>query len=71
MLINQRIDQLEKHLNDPSYNPRSLDFKSLKGKSMKPSTHEADAWSDQDAKRIFGHFERDVFVLDKLDKGLH
>ena len=70
-LINNRIDQLNKHLADNHYNPPSLDFKQLKGKSMAPSTHEIDAWSDQDAKRIFGHFEGRIFVLDKLDKGLH
>ena len=40
---------------------------------MLPSTHELDAWADQDTRRLFGHFEEDgkVFVLDKLDKALH
>lgn len=38
---------------------------------MLPSTHEMDAWADLDAKRIFGHFEGGIFVLDKLEKGLH
>ena len=70
-LINQRIDQLSKYFKNPSNNPRSLDFKQLKGNSMKPSTHEMDAWADSDAKRIFGHFEGALFVLDTLDKGLH
>jgi len=70
-LINERIDQLNKHFIDDGYNPPSLDFKQLKGKKMLPSTHEIDAWSDLDAKRIFGHFEGECFVLDRLEKGLH
>ncbi len=70
-LINNRIDQLNRYLADTKYNPKSLDFKQLKGNAMKMSTHEINAWSDLDAKRIFGHFEGGVFVLDKLDKGLH
>jgi len=68
--INERIDQLAKYFTNGD-NPNSLDFKKLKGKAMLPSTHEIDAWSDQDAKRIFGHYEDDIFVIDKLDKGLH
>ncbi|QTA80245.1 CRISPR-associated protein domain-containing protein [Desulfonema limicola] len=71
ILINERIDQLMQYLNDSKYNPPSLDFKKLKGKPLKKSTHEMDAWPDLDAKRIFGHFENEIFVLDKLDKGLH
>ena len=70
-LVNERIDQLSHHLTGPHYNPKSLDFKKLKGNEMSPSTHELDAWSDQDAKRIFGHFEGAVFVIDHLDKALH
>ncbi len=71
VIINERIDQLVKHLYAEDYNPRSLDFKELKGKPLKQSTHEVDAWSDLDAQRIFGHFEGGKFVLDRLDKGLH
>lgn len=69
--VNERIDQLNRHFQDEQYNPRSLDFKPLKGNRMAPSTHESDAWADKDAKRIFGHFESGCFVLDKLGKGLH
>ncbi len=69
-LINRRIDQLVEYFIKGT-NPRSLDFKQLKGKQIMSSTHEIDAWSDKDAKRIFGHFEDDVFILDKIDKGLH
>ena len=35
------------------------------------SIHEIDAWSDQDAKRIYRHFEADTFVLDNLGEALH
>ena len=71
-LINHRIDQLAKYLNNNAYNPESLNFKKLSNERiMKPSTHEMDAWHDKDAKRIFGHFEHDQFVLDTLGKGLH
>ncbi len=76
-LVNQRIDDLVKHLEESlsgigsPYNPASLDFKPLKGNPMPPSTHECDAWSDRDARRIFGHFEDKVFILNQLNKGLH
>ena len=70
--INERLDQLARRLEEgETYNPRSLDFKPLQGGKYKGSTHECDAWADQDAKRLFGHYENDVYVLDRLDKGLH
>jgi len=51
-LINERLDQLSRCLDSAcSYNPRSLDFKKLNGDPPPPSTHECDAWSDQDARR--------------------
>jgi putative CRISPR-associated protein (TIGR02619 family) len=70
-IINHRIDQLNRHIENRTYNPDSLDFKSLKTRVMAPSTHEMDAWSDKDAQRMFGHFDGQVFILDKLEKGLH
>jgi putative CRISPR-associated protein (TIGR02619 family) len=71
--VNQKIDQLIRFLEtkDPRFNLPSLDFKELRGNPKPPSTHEIDAWADQDAKRIFGHYEKEVFVLDRLDKALH
>jgi hypothetical protein len=27
-------------------------------------------WHDQNAKRVFGHYDQAVFVLDRLDNGL-
>lgn len=73
VLINERIDQLARNLESGGKcNVSSLDLKALRGNPRPPSTHEIDAWSDGDAKRIFGHFESgNHFVLDKLDSGLH
>lgn len=68
--VNQRIDDLTVCL-ETGKNISRLDFKPLKGNPCPPSTHEIDAWADQSAKRMFGHFENNVFVLDKLDDGLH
>ena len=69
--VNERIDQLAKYLEtNGKYNPSSLDFKQLKKNPCPPSTHEIDAWSDGDAKRMFGHHEGNVFILDKLDRHL-
>ena len=70
VMINERIDELTRHFENANYNPQSLNFKPLKGNPEPPSTHEFYAWSDQNAKRIFGHFEKAVFVLDKLGKHL-
>ncbi|MBI2566861.1 MAG: putative CRISPR-associated protein [Candidatus Schekmanbacteria bacterium] len=71
-LVNERIDQLAKCLESGgTYNPQSLDLKPLRGDPAPPSTHEADAWADQDAKRLFGHYVGEAFVLDKLDRPLH
>ncbi|MCB1781816.1 MAG: putative CRISPR-associated protein [Candidatus Competibacteraceae bacterium] len=70
--INEHLDQLARRLEDgKTYNPRSLDFKPLQGTGHKGSTHECDAWADEDAKRLFGHFEGGRYIIDRLDKGLH
>ncbi|MCS6958619.1 MAG: putative CRISPR-associated protein [Pseudanabaenaceae cyanobacterium SKYGB_i_bin29] len=70
VILNCRIDQLACYLERPDQpNPNSLDFKLIKN-PYPPSTHEMDAWSDLDAKRLYGHFEDNVFVLDRLDKHL-
>jgi putative CRISPR-associated protein (TIGR02619 family) len=72
VLVNNRIDQLAKFLEtNGQNNPSSLDFKPLVHNPRPPSTHELDAWSDRDAKRIFGHYEDNIFVLDVLDSGVH
>ncbi len=69
-ILNERIDDLAVYL-EQGKNPPRLDFKPLRGNPRPPSTHECDAWADQDAKRIFGHYEGSVFVLDELAQGLH
>lgn len=68
-MINEKVDDLARYL-EKGQSLRSLDFKELKSPSL-GSTHEIDAWSDQDAKRIYGHYDTGTFVLDKLDKPLH
>ena len=70
-ILNHRLDDLARYMEGGQRNcPTSLDFKKLKGQPVKGSTHECDAWSDQDARRIFGHFEDEVFILDRLEKHL-
>ena len=72
LCVNQCIDKLAKYLEtNPHENPTSLDFKMLKHNPYPPSTHEMDAWSDLDAKRIFSHFEGSICVLDRLGNALH
>lgn len=72
--VNAKIDDLAREI-ETGQRLSSLDFKELKGNPCPPSTHEIDAWHDQDARRIFGHYkvadENRIFVLDKLDKALH
>ncbi len=72
ILINEKIDRLAQYFTTGN-NLNSLDIKEIKGKEAWPSSHEIDAWSDKDAKRIFAHYSNDksIFILDKLDKGLH
>lgn len=70
--VNERLDQLARRLEEGEiYNPDSLDFKPLRGGPHKGSTHECDAWADEGAKRLFGHFEGGCYVLDRLDKKLN
>jgi putative CRISPR-associated protein (TIGR02619 family) len=68
--INRKIDQLAREL-ETGQKLASVDLKELRNNPCPPSTHEADAWHDQDAKRLFGHFEGEILVLDKLDRALH
>jgi len=68
--VNQRMDELAANLELPSRNPKSLNFKALQGKPYPQCTHELRAWSDGNASRIFGFFDGDVFVLERLEKHL-
>jgi len=71
-LVNERIDELARHFENISHQGslKSLDFKKIMGNPLLNSTHEFDAWADKDAKRFFGHFEDNVFVIDQLGKKL-
>ncbi len=68
-VVNERLDQLARHLLGGP-NPRHLDFKKL-AMPHRGQTHECDAWAQGGAKRLFGHFENDVFVVAELAEGLH
>lgn len=68
--VNQRIDDLAERL-ETNHPRKRLDLKEIKGKAMLPCTHEMDAWADGDARRLFGHYEGPVFVIDQLGKALH
>ncbi|WP_043586022.1 putative CRISPR-associated protein [Geminisphaera colitermitum] len=71
--INQTIDQLAKFA-ERGDNPRSLDFKSLKGKHPTGATHECDAWADGAAKRIYCKYtssDKSVIEPLKLGNALH
>jgi len=69
-LVNERIDDLARYL-VAGHNRKALDVKPLRGNPRPPSTHECNAWSDRDARRIFVHYEGAKLVLDALDRGLH
>ncbi len=69
-LVNVRLGDLGRFL-EYGQNPKRLDFKALSANPRPPFTHECDAWADRDAKRLFGHYKGDIFVLDALDNALH
>lgn len=68
--LNKRLDQLSLAAHGKGTNLKGLDFKPLKGNPKPPSTHECDIWSG-DERRLFGHYETGVFVIDAIDRGLH
>lgn len=68
--LNERLDELSLVVRNERENLTGLDFKMLKGGPRPPSTHECDIWSD-DERRVFGHHEKDDFVLDDIERGLH
>ncbi|MBT8763259.1 hypothetical protein KFV02_04860 [Desulfohalobiaceae bacterium Ax17] len=67
--MNDRIDQLIRCLRDEGFNPRSLRFHPIEGKAMEPCTHEFYAWTGE-GDRVYGYFEGNVFVVDRLDEHL-
>lgn len=71
-IINRRLDDLARCIeNSFEFNIKSLDLKPLRGSPVSGSTHEFDAWHDQNAPRVFCHFSDNSVVLDRLDKALH
>ena len=70
--MNERIDQLIRVLRDENYNPRSLRFHPIEGKKMGKCTHEFYAWTGEGNKksRVFGYFEGNVYIVDRLDDHL-
>lgn len=69
--VNLRMDELACNLELPDRpNPKSLNFKALQGNPYPPCTHELRAWSDGNASRIFGWFDEQTFVIERLEKHL-
>ncbi len=65
--LNESIDQLAQfQVSNGKRNPPSINVKSLGGKPVPGATHEADAWSDGAAWRLFLRFEGDKLVVVKL-----
>ena len=71
--LNMRLDDLALCIDqggqNGTHNLNGLDFKKLQGKPIQGSTHEFDIWSDLD-RRGFGHYEDDLFVVDRVDDHL-
>lgn len=68
--VNEALDEFSAWRDNARPVLKSRTFKELEGNPLPPSTHELYAWSDGDARRLFGHYERDVFVFDRLGKHL-
>lgn len=72
VLLNERLDDLARFVETAGHwNPRSLDWKALRGDPAPPSTHECDAWSDGAARRLYGRWDGPRIVLDRLGSALH
>jgi len=68
--VNKRMDELARYLEAPNrteaLNPKSLYFKDFK---TKKGVYQIYAWSDRDARRMYGRFlEKGVFQIDSLEK---
>ena len=65
--INHRIDQLAQYqATNGVANPPSLNVHLLRGGPVPDATHEAYAWSDLDAKRLFLRFDGDRVIILRL-----
>lgn len=68
--LNKRMDELAVYLEaenkSTAPNPKALSFKDFK---TKKGTFQIYAWSDRDARRIYGHFLKNgIFQLDSIQK---
>ncbi len=68
--INKRMDELACYLEAPNKstasNPKTLNFKDFK---TKKGIFQIYAWSDRDARRIYGHFlDNGIFQIDSFEK---
>ena len=68
--LNKRMDELATYLEadnkSTAPNPKALSFKDYK---TKKGTFQLYAWSDRDARRIYGHFLKNgIFQIDSLQK---
>lgn len=68
--VNEALDEFSAHLDIDRPLLKSRTFKKLRGNPVPGSTHELYAWSDGATGRLFGHYEGDVFVFDKLTRHL-
>jgi len=68
--VNERIDDLCRYA-ETTQPLKRLDLKALKGGALQGSTHEADAWSDQSAMRLFLHKDGPRWIIDRLAPALH
>lgn len=69
--LNQQIDKLAQYLHSQrAANLASLDVKALRIPHHGGCTHEFDAWHDQNAKRVFGRLQGDMFTCEVLAGGL-
>ncbi|MEN9239070.1 MAG: putative CRISPR-associated protein [Thermostichus sp. DG_1_6_bins_120] len=67
-LVNRQLDRLGRCLeSDQTYNPRSLHFHKVEGYE---DWYECYAWSDLDARRIYGRFRDGVFEVERLGQHL-
>jgi putative CRISPR-associated protein (TIGR02619 family) len=66
ILVNEALDALSAHLDFDKPMLKSKTFKTIQGNKLPPSTHELYAWSDGDARRLFGHYENGRFIVDSL-----
>jgi putative CRISPR-associated protein (TIGR02619 family) len=71
--VNKRMDELACYLEAPNRgtapNPNTLNFKSFTNNKTQKGTFQIYAWSDRDARRIYGHFlDNGIFQIDTLEK---